>query len=143
MICFSFIGNQDFKKHDLGNKGELDYHEAMMLLEHRGSVMTAKELVEWVGGIDRDHNHRITFVEWCCAFFKKSFDELFTFVDEDARQRAMEEAMKFGEEARAAEEEIARAQRQKELQAQLRAAALERESKLVPFTINDIHPSFV
>lgn len=93
--------------------------------------MTAKELMDWVGATDRDHNNRITFVEWCCACFQKSYDELFTFVDEEARERAMEEAMRFGEEARKAEEEIERAQRQKELQAQLRAAALERESKLV------------
>ncbi len=93
--------------------------------------MTAKELIEWVGVTDRDHNNRITFVEWCCASFQKSYDELFTFVDEAARERALEEAMRFGEEARKAEEEIERAQKQKELQAQLRAAALERESKLV------------
>jgi hypothetical protein len=102
----------------------------MMLLEHRGTVMTATELMEWVGATDRDHNNRITFVEWCCAWFQKSYDELFTFVDEAARERAIEEAMIFGEEARRAEVEIERAQRQKELQAQLRAAALERESKL-------------
>lgn len=130
-LSFSSGILQDFKRHDLGNKGELDYHEAMMLLEHRGSAMTAKELIDWVGATDRDHNNRITFVEWCCASFQKSYDELFTFVDEEARERAMEEAMRFGEEARKAEEEIERAQRQKELQAQLRAAALERESKLV------------
>lgn len=42
----------------------------------------------------------------------------------------MEEARIFGEEAAKAELEIEKAQQQKELQAQLRAAALERESKL-------------
>jgi hypothetical protein len=102
----------------------------MMLLEHRGTVKTAKELMEMCGDMDKDKNHRITFVEWCCAMFHKNYDELFNFVDEEARERAMEEAMRFGEEAKQAEEEIARANRQKELQAQLRAAALERESKL-------------
>ena len=40
-------------------------------------------------------------------------------------------AMKAGEEAKQAEEAIKRAEQQKELQASLRAAALERESKLV------------
>lgn len=109
----------------------MDYHEALVLLERRGTVKTAKELMDWVGGVDRDKNNLISFVEWCCAFYNKSYDELFTFVDEEAKQRALEEARIFGEEARKAELEIERAKQQKELQAQLRAAALERESKLV------------
>jgi len=121
---------KDFKRHDIGNKGELDYHEAMMMLERRGEVKTAKELMDMVGDMDKNKDHRITFIEWCCALYKKSYDDLFYFVDEEAKQRAMAEAMRFGEEAKAAEEAIARAERQKELQAQLRAAALERESKL-------------
>jgi predicted Rossmann-fold nucleotide-binding protein len=102
-----------------------------MLFEFRGTVKTAKELFEMFKGMDANKNNRISFVELCCAYFNKSYDELFTFVDEEARHRAMEEAARLGEEAKKAEEEIERAKTQKELQAQLRAAALERESKLV------------
>jgi hypothetical protein len=106
----------------------------MRLLEHRGSVKTAKELMEMVGDMDRDKNLRVSFIEWCCAYYQKSYDELFNFVDEDARRLAVEAAMQFGEAARNAELEIEQAKKRKELQAQLRAAALERESKLVSFT---------
>jgi translation initiation factor RLI1 len=110
-----------------------------MLFEHRGTVKTAKELFEFIKDVDSDKNHRISFVEFCCAYYQKSYDELFTFVDEEQRQRALEEAMRLGEEAKKAEMEIERARKQKELQAQLRAAALERESKLVSFAHEDFH----
>lgn len=122
---------QEFKKSDIGNKNELDYHECMMLLERRGTVMTAKQLMDMCNEMDKDKNLHITFIELCCGLFQKSYDELFNFVDEEARLRAMEEARQFAEDAKAAEEEIEKARRAKELQAQLRAAALERESKLV------------
>lgn len=107
-----------------------------MLLERRGTVMTAKELMELVGEMDKDKNLHINFIELCCALYQKSFDELFSFVDEEARERAMEDARKFGEEAHQAEENIEKAKKAKELQAQLRAAALERESKLVSIAIS-------
>ena len=123
--------SQDFKRHDLGGKGELDYHEAMMLLEHRGNAITATELREMIADMDADKNHRISFLEWCCAMYHKDIKLLNDFVDEAARERALAEARKFEEEAKAAELEIERAAQAKELQAQLRAAALERESKLV------------
>eukprot|EP01031_Cornospumella_fuschlensis_P018670 gene18670-22867_t len=74
----------DFKKHDLGAKGVLDYHETMMLLEHRGTVRTAKELMDLVGEMDKDKNLKVSFIELCCALFQKSYDDLFTFVDEEA-----------------------------------------------------------
>lgn len=102
-----------------------------MLLERRGTVKTAKELMDMCNEMDKDKNLHITFIEFCCAIYQKSYDELFTFVDEEARQKAMEDVKIFGEEAKKVEEEIQRAIRAKELQAQLRAAALERESKLV------------
>ncbi len=102
-----------------------------MVMERRGSVKTAKQLMDIVGEMDHDKNLHVSFIELCCAVFHKSFDELFNFVDEDAHRKAMEEARKFGEDARMAEEEIKKAKMAQELQAQLRAAALERESKLV------------
>lgn len=103
----------------------------MRLLEHRGSAKTAKELFDMVGDMDRDKNLQVSFIEWCCAFYQKSYDELFNFADEDARRMAIEAAMSFGEAARNAELEIEQANKRKELQAQLRAAAIEREMKLV------------
>jgi hypothetical protein len=130
---FRFV-SQDFKKYALLHKTNMDYHEAMRMLEHRGEVKTAKELFQMIGHMDVDKNHRISFTELCCAYYHKSYEELFTFTDEDARRRALDEAMLAGEEAAKAEEEIEKARKQKELQAQLRAAALERESKLVRYT---------
>lgn len=106
-----------------------------MLLEHRGQVRTARELREAVGDMDKDHNHKLSFIEWLCFHFKKSFEDLNNFVDDEARTKAMEEAMKFGEEARLAEEEIQKAAELKELEAQIRAAQLEEESKLVSVII--------
>lgn len=112
-------------------RGKLDEHECMMLLEHRGSAKTAVELREMVADIDQSHDHFVSFIEWCCAVYNKSYAGLNDFVDEEARARAMEEAMKFGEEARKVEEEIERVKAQKEAEAAARAAELERESKMV------------
>jgi hypothetical protein len=120
----------DFKKHDLTHRGELDEHEASMLLEHRGEVRTATELREMIAGMDADKNHRLSFVEFCCAYFHKSFDNLNTYVDEDARAACLAEAMKFGEEAKKAEEAIAEAAREKEEEATARAAKIEEEGKM-------------
>ena len=103
----------------------------MMMFERRGSIKTARELRQLVMAMDQNSNHKLSLLEWLCAHFGKSYADLNDFVDEDARARALEEAMKAGEEAKAAEEAIKRAEQQKELQASLRAAALERESKLV------------
>lgn len=65
---------QDFIRHDIGRKGQLDEHEAMMLLEHRGIVKTAKELRAMMSTMDVDKNHRLSFVEWCCAIFERSYE---------------------------------------------------------------------
>jgi hypothetical protein len=121
---------KDFKKFGTGHKGELEYGEVLRMLEMRGTVMTASELMGMVGNMDHDRNGRITFLEWCCTFYMRSYDEMFVYTDEESRQEALEAALKFSEEAITAEKEIERAKKQKELQAQLRAAALERESKL-------------
>eukprot|EP01032_Pedospumella_encystans_P019571 gene19571-22250_t len=119
-----------FKKLDVTGRGELEEHEAMRMFEKRGSIKTARELRQLVVAMDQNSNHRLSLLEWLCAHFGKSYADLNDFVDEDARARALEEAMKAGEEAKAAEEAIKRAEQQKELQASLRAAALERESKM-------------
>lgn len=122
---------QQFKKLDVHGRGELDEHEAMMMFERRGSIKTARELRQLVMAMDQNSNHKLSLLEWLCAHFGKSYADLNDFVDQEARERALEEAMKAGEEAKQAEEAIKRAEQQKELQASLRAAALERESKMV------------
>lgn len=111
-----------------------------MMFEKRGSVKTATEIRSIVEAMDINKDHKLNFVEWCCAYFKKDFAELNNFVDETARESAIKEAMIFGAQAKQVEEEIEKARLNKEVQAQLRAAAIERESKLVR-TLRDISTS--
>ena len=56
----------------------------MMLLEGRGIVKTAKELRAMVSTMDVDNNHRLSFVEWCCAIFERSYqvDSIFFMLAE-------------------------------------------------------------
>ena len=110
-----------------------------MMFERRGSIKTARELRQLVMAMDQNSNHRLSLLEWLCAHFGKSYADLNDFVDEEARAKALEEAMNAGEEAKKAEEEIRAAEAKKELQASLRAAALERESKLVSMPVSASH----
>lgn len=100
-------------------------------MERRGSIHSAAELRQMVVDMDKDKNHRISFLELCCAIYHKSWEDLNNFVDENARERAMAAAIRASEEARKAEERIEEARRAEELAAQIRAAALEREASLV------------
>lgn len=77
---------QEFKKFDLTHTGELDEHEAMMLLEHRGETKTVKELRAMVKDMDADGNHQLSFIELCCAVYDKPYAALNDFADEGARQ---------------------------------------------------------
>ena len=121
---------KDFLKHDIKKCGELDEHEAAMLLEHRNNTKTASEIRQLLANIDKDKNHKVSFIEWACAIFEKPFDELNNFADEEARQKAMDEAKAAGEKARAAEEEIARAKEAEEAKMAQLAKELEDEAKL-------------
>jgi hypothetical protein len=89
--------------------------------------------------MDQNSNHKLSLLEWLCAHFGKSYADLNDFVDAEARERALAEAMVAGEEAKRAEEEIIKAEQHKELQASLRAAALERESKMVSSMMRNGH----
>jgi len=121
---------KQFVKFDPKLTGEISEREAAMMFEKRGSVKTATEIRSIVEAMDTNKDHKLNFVEWCCAYFKKDFAELNNFVDETARESAIKEAMIFGKQAKQVEEEIEKARLNKEVQAQLRAAAIERESKL-------------
>jgi hypothetical protein len=92
-----------FTSHNLIKTGELDEHEAMMLLEDRGCAKTAVELRALLADIDKDKSHTVNFLEWLCFWFKKSYDDLNDFVDEEARERAYNEARQAGEAAAKAE----------------------------------------
>lgn len=121
---------QQFIQADKDRKGQIAEFEAMKMFERRGSIKTAVDLRKLVEAMDINHNHQLSLLEWLCAHFHKDFNELYNFVDEEARVRAIEEAMRWGEEMQKAQEEIEIAQKRKEMQAQIRAQALEKESKL-------------
>lgn len=121
---------RQFIQADKDRKGQIAEFEAMKMFERRGSIKTAVDLRKLVEAMDINHNHQLSLLEWLCAHFKKDFNELYNFVDEEARARAIEEAMRWGEEMQKAQEEIEIAQKRKEMQAQIRAQALEKESKL-------------
>ena len=121
---------QDFQKHDIGKTGELDEHETMMFLEHRQETKTALELRSLLTEIDKDGNHKLNFLEWCCFYFNKSYDLLNDFVDEEARAKAMEEAMEAAKAIEAAQEKIIAAKKKEEEDAAKLAAEIEEEKKL-------------
>ena len=59
-----------------GPHGELEEDQAMRLLESRGEAHTLKEIRAMVESIDLDQNHKLSFLEWACAIFKKSWVDL-------------------------------------------------------------------
>jgi hypothetical protein len=120
----------DFVKHDLKHHGELDEHETLMFLEHRNETKTALELRALIAEIDKDKNHKLNFLEWCCFYFKKSYEDLNDFVDEEARQKALAEARAAGEAARRAQEKIDEAKKKEEEDAEKEAAEIAEEKKL-------------
>ncbi len=125
--------NEEFKyfvKHDLRHCGELDEHEALMLLEHKNMTKTATELRTLLADIDKNKDRRVNFLEWCCFVYAKPWEELNNFVDEEARARAMAECKAAGQKARAVEAAIQKAKELEEEKAAKRAKELEEEAKL-------------
>lgn len=121
---------KDFIQKDSKHIGEIDEFSCLYILEHRGMTKTATELRQLVAEMDQDKNKLISFIELCCGIFQKPIGEINNFVDEEARTRAITAAMEASKLKRDAETEIARAKEAAELAAQIRAAAIERESKL-------------
>ena len=56
--------------------GELDEHEALMLLEHKNLTKTATELRMLLADIDKNKDRQVNFLEWCCFVFQKPWEEL-------------------------------------------------------------------
>jgi len=65
-----------FDQFDSKKRGELEDDEAMRLLEHRGETKTVKELRQMFHKMDLDGNHKLGFLELCCAMFGKSWETL-------------------------------------------------------------------
>lgn len=120
----------EFKRFDFNNTGYLEENQTMMLLESRGETKTAVELRAMVADIDKDHDHKVNFLEWCCAVYKKSWEETNNFSDEAARDAAMAQAKAAGEEAARVRAAIEAAKAAEEEKARRRAEELEAESRL-------------
>ena len=103
----------------------------MMLLESRKETKTALELRQTFAAIDIDKNHKLSFLEWCCYVYNKDYEATNNFVDNEAREAAMAEAMAAGAAAREIEEAAAQAKAAEEEAARKRAEEIEAESKLV------------
>jgi len=103
-----------FVKFDGRKVGELQEDEALRLLEYRGETKRVVELRQMVKEMDYDHNRELSFLEWSCAYFNKSWRELHQpgSNQEDidkamAKFRiAMEKEIEAGEMARKKAEEI-------------------------------------
>jgi WD40 repeat protein len=138
---------KDFIKYDKGKKGHLEEDEAMMMLESRDETTSFIELRNKVRDIDLHEKRNLSFLEWCCAVFDKSWIELHQrndliitpeiLAEMEKMRKEMEEAEAFAE---AANERSLRAQSMrfktdanalkqlKELQETVNALAAEREA---------------
>jgi len=102
-----------FVKFDSRKVGELQEDEALRLLEYRGETKRVVELRKMVKEMDYDKNRELSFLEWCCAYFSKSWRDLHTpgknqkEVDKalDKLRLAMIKEIEAGENARRAMEE--------------------------------------
>ena len=101
-----------------------------MFLEHRQETKNAMELRALLVDIDKDGDHKLNFLEWCCFYFNKSYDDLNDFVDEEARAKAMAEAAEAAKKIQAAHKAIEDAKRKEEEDAAREAAEIEEEKKL-------------
>mmetsp|Transcript_32820 Transcript_32820/g.44995 ORF Transcript_32820/g.44995 Transcript_32820/m.44995 type:complete len:148 (+) Transcript_32820:174-617(+) len=97
---------QDFIRCDIGRKGHLDEYEAMILMEDREIVITAPELREMIQSADLICSHKLIFIEWCCAYFKKSYKGLPQYENQDARNAAISAAKIASDAAKKLEEDI-------------------------------------
>lgn len=121
---------EEFLRFDLNQCGELEEDQAMMLLEHRGETKTALELREMVREMDKNRDHKLNFLEWACCRYRKSWEELHTFADENARQAALTQMAAARAQAERVQAEMAEVKRREEEAAARRAAELEAEAKL-------------
>jgi len=89
----------DFQKFAKPGACELEEDEAMRFLDSLNKTKTFKELRQMVADIDVDHNRKLSFLEWACAIYSKSWDKLHAqVIDQAAVQAAEREAEKKRQE---------------------------------------------
>jgi len=116
---------KQFRSFDSRSQGELEEDEAMRLLEKRNETKTFTELRQMVADIDLDKNRKLSFLEWACAIFNKSWVNLHTPSVDPAEVARAEELANQAYAAAAekkAKEDFAREQNEKKRLEELRAA---------------------
>jgi len=99
-----------FKKFAKPNKGELEEDEALRLLESRDQTKTFKEMRQMVADIDIDKNRKLSFLEWACAIYSKSWDKLHALTVDPQEVAKLEALAKAAaEEEKAKRDEVERA----------------------------------
>ena len=104
-----------------------------------------------IADMDFDLNHKVSFVEFCCAYFGKPYSELNNFVDEEARQAALAEAKLAAEKVALVEEKQRLAREEEERKERQKQEEIEAEKRLVSllamlscmfdlFTFNNYRP---
>ena len=127
--CLQF----DFSRLDKMNTGTVNEIHAMMLMDARGVSKSAFELrlITSQYGEEKTEGRLFSFLEICCAVYETDWDDLNNFVDEAARDRALSLSRVAAHEIEIAAAKISDAKREEEKAAELRAAAIEKESRLV------------
>jgi len=110
-------------------QGELEEDEAMRFLDSMSKTKTFKELRQMVVDIDVDHNRKLSFLEWACAIYSKSWEKLHAqVIDHEVVKAAEREA-----EKKRQEQEIAiqkeNEKRLHELQAKQEKAAKDQDAE--------------
>eukprot|EP00854_Cymbomonas_tetramitiformis_P015193 gene15193-17972_t len=67
---------EEFDQFDEQKAGQLDYQQAMRLLEARNQTKTATELRTMLKELDTNNDLRVSFVEWSVVFFNKDMKEV-------------------------------------------------------------------
>jgi hypothetical protein len=106
------------------------------MLEARGEAKSLKEIRLLVQDIDLDRNHKLSFLEWACAIFAKSWEELHSEVvvevniqETEAEKAARGRAEQQRELARQADDRAREVDAAKDEQARAGALALEEEAR--------------
>lgn len=69
---------EEFDQFDEQKAGQLDYQQAMRLLEARNQTKTATELRTMLKELDTNNDLRVSFVEWSVVFFNKDIHHVST-----------------------------------------------------------------
>jgi len=129
---------EQFSAFDGRKQGELEEHEALRLLESRNSTKTFRELREMVADIDLDHNRKLSFLEWACAIFNKSWQKLHeASVDPEELAKAL--ALSNQAEAELAKAALSLAEKEEEERKAAEFAKMTDEQKIVALEQERLH----